>query len=82
LQYVDRHNSGQDKQVSLIGRQGFYDTWWAKGLTAFAYLVIAAALIIRVIAPERVSIWKLVQLLCISVVWLSAYYINRRSRKP
>jgi len=82
LDNVARYNSTHTiASESRIRQQGFYDTWWAQGLTVFAYLMIASTLIMRVVAPERVSIWKLVQVLCVGTLWLSAYHINRR-RKP
>jgi hypothetical protein len=80
LQYISNHNSAHPQRP--IRQQSMYDTWWAKGLTGLAYIAIAAALITRIVAPERMGFGKLLQVLAFSVLWLSVYYANKGKKVP
>jgi hypothetical protein len=79
LAYVSKYNSAHKSQPeTLIHQKGFYDTWWAKGLTIFTYLIFALVVVMRLLRPNDVSIWRLVQVACFGILWLSAYYTNRK----
>jgi len=82
LEHVARYNSASEQSSETkIRQQGFYDTWWAHGITLFACLVMGAALVLHFLTPERVSSWRLLQAFCVSGMWLGTYYVNRRQRQ-
>jgi hypothetical protein len=82
LGYVSKYNAAHQSQPdALIHHRGFYDTWWAKALTVFTYLMFAGVVIMRITTPEKVGTWRMIQVATLGVMWLSAYYTNRRHSK-
>ncbi len=82
LGYVEQYNSTHTAAPeTLIRRRGFYDAWWAKGLTGFAYIITVAAIIGYFTDRELFPLWRLIQVFCFSAMWLAAYHANRRHAK-
>jgi hypothetical protein len=82
LNYVQQYNtSHQDHPEAIIRQKGFYDTWWAKVLTASAYLFTALVLIGYFTDRERFPFWRVIQVLSFSALWLAAFHANRRKNK-
>ncbi len=82
LRYVEDYNSThKSAPETLIRRRGFYDAWWAKGLTYCCYLFIAAAIVGYFTDRETFPLWRLIQVFCFSSLWIAAYYANKRHSK-
>jgi hypothetical protein len=82
LGYVSRFNSQhQSLPDSIIRQRGFYDTWWAKALTVFTYLMFAGVVIMKLTSPASLDFWRIVQVAIFGTLWLSVYYTNRKHSK-
>lgn len=82
LGFVEQYNSTHtSKPETLIRRRGFYDTWWAKGLTGCCYLFIAIAIIGYFVDGDTFPLWRLIQVISFSSLWIAAYYANKRHSK-
>lgn len=76
---VGRYNAAHAAvPQAQIRQRGFYDAWWAKGLTGLAYLSMAGVVLGYFVNREVFGLWRVVQVLCFSALWLAAYYANRR----
>ena len=77
--YVNQFNSGNNTSSALkIHSKGFYDSWWAKLLTFFAWTMTTVVIVAKISNPGGISIWKAMGFLTYSAIWLTAYYANRK----
>jgi hypothetical protein len=82
LSYVAQYNKTHTLQPeTLIKRRGFYDTGWARALTILAYTMVAVVAGMKILKPDSVETWRVIQVVTFCTLWLSAYYANRRRRK-
>lgn len=82
LGYVGRYNDAHNADgAPHIGRRGFYDAWWAKMLTWLSFLLIVVSIVMYFFGPEERRNWRLLQIVSISLVWLGAYYANKRGSR-
>lgn len=79
LSHVARFNNAHSQQPgALIKRKGFYNTGWAKALTILAYAMMVALIAMKILKPETVDTWRIVQVAAFSVMWLASYHANNR----
>jgi hypothetical protein len=83
LGYVASFNSslGTEEPAAVIRQRGFYDAWWARLITALAWLMMITVVVLYCFNPEAIPVWRLFQVLFFSIIWLTSYYANKRRRK-
>lgn len=81
LDYVNRFNDNTSPSALKIHSKGFYDSWWAKLLTLFTWLITVLVIVAKFSNPDGISIWKAMGFLAYSAIWLTAYYTNRKKNK-
>lgn len=81
MNYVQNYNKQHQQEPTMqIHSRGFYDTVLAKVLTFLAWAMIAVIIIVKIISPGKISIWRSFAALAYSGMWLTAYYISKRKR--
>jgi hypothetical protein len=80
LDFVDKFNKTETASSFKIHSNGFYDSWWAKLLTFFAWTMTALIIVVSFTKPGSINIWKVLGFFAYCVIWLTAYYTNRKKK--
>lgn len=80
LSYVNKFNNSSSAAALKIHSKGFYDSWWAKLLTFFAWVMTALVIVVSFTRPDSINIWKILGFFAYCVIWLTAYYTNRKKQ--
>jgi hypothetical protein len=79
LSYVDKFNNQAAPAVQIHSR-GFYDSTWAKTLTIIIWIGTVAVVVLSILEPDKIPLWRAGIFLAYSAIWLTAFYINRKKK--
>lgn len=80
LSYVNKFNNISTAAALKIHSKGFYDSWWAKLLTFFAWTMTALIVIAAFTKHSGINTWKVIGFFAYCIIWLTAYYTNRKKQ--